>query len=55
MWNQQVVSDLEIGKLDRLIAKAEVDIAANRVRDLDKIIAYAELSPELRHYFFGMS
>jgi hypothetical protein len=38
MWDQQIVSDLETGKLDCLIAKAEADIAANRVRDLDEVL-----------------
>jgi hypothetical protein len=32
MWE----ADFESGKLDRLIAQAEADIAANRVRDLDE-------------------
>ncbi|TFI53746.1 hypothetical protein BLD44_011990 [Mastigocladus laminosus UU774] len=34
IWDQQIKTDLESGKLDRLIAKAEVDIAANRVQDI---------------------
>jgi hypothetical protein len=38
MWDQQLTSDLETGKLDRLIAKVESDIAANRVRDLDEVL-----------------
>ncbi|PMB11792.1 hypothetical protein CEN49_00835 [Fischerella thermalis CCMEE 5273] len=33
MWDQQIETDLASGKLDRLIAKAEADIAANRVQD----------------------
>lgn len=38
MWEQQIESDLESGKLDRLIAQAEADIAANRARDMDEVL-----------------
>lgn len=38
MWDRQIEADLESGKLDNLIAKAEADIAANTVRDLDEIL-----------------
>lgn len=38
MWDQQIEADLVSGKLDKLIAKAEADIAANRVRDLDEVL-----------------
>jgi hypothetical protein len=31
MWDRQVEADLVAGKLDKLIAKAETDIAAKRV------------------------
>ena len=31
-------SDFTAGKLDRLIAKAESDIANNKVRDLDEVL-----------------
>lgn len=34
-WDKQIEADLASGKLNRLIAKAETDIAANNVRDLD--------------------
>ncbi len=34
MWDKQIENDLTSGKLDRLIAKAEADIAENRVRDM---------------------
>lgn len=37
MWDRQIETDLKSGKLDKLIAKAEADIAANRVRDIDEI------------------
>ncbi len=37
-WDQQLVTDLDSGKLDRLIAKAEAEIAANSVRDLDEVL-----------------
>jgi hypothetical protein len=37
IWDRQIESDLASGKLDRLIARAEADIAANRVKDLDEV------------------
>ncbi len=37
-WDQQIEEDLTSGKLDNLIAKAEADIAANNVRDIDEIL-----------------
>jgi len=37
-WDQQIADDLTSGKLNKLIAKAEADIAANRVRDINEII-----------------
>ena len=37
-WDRQLEADLAAGKLDRLIARAEADIAANRVRDLDEAL-----------------
>jgi hypothetical protein len=37
-WDRQIEADFESGKLDNLIAKAEADIAANKVRDLDAIL-----------------
>jgi hypothetical protein len=38
VWDQQIADDLTSGKLDKLIAKAEADIAANRVRDINEIV-----------------
>lgn len=38
VWDRQIEADLGSGKLDKVIAKAEADIAANRVRDLDEIL-----------------
>ncbi|WP_228060041.1 hypothetical protein [Plectonema radiosum] len=38
MWDKQIENDLTSGKLDRLIAKAEADIADNRVRNIDEIL-----------------
>jgi hypothetical protein len=38
MWDKQIKNDLTSGKLDRLIAKAEADIADKRVRDIDEIL-----------------
>lgn len=40
MWDRQIETDLVSGKLDKLITKAEADIAANRVRDLDEVLHY---------------
>ncbi|WGV25864.1 hypothetical protein [Halotia branconii] len=37
MWDQQIADDLASGRLNNLIAIAEADIAANRVRDLDEV------------------
>ncbi len=37
-WDRQIEADLGSGKLDKLIAKAEADIAANRVRSLDEVL-----------------
>lgn len=37
-WDQQIATDFASGKLDKLIAKAEADIAANNVRNLDEIL-----------------
>jgi hypothetical protein len=37
MWDRQIEADLVSGKLDKLIAKAEADIAANRVEGLNEI------------------
>lgn len=38
MWDSQIEGDLASGKLDRLIAQAEVDIATNNVRDLSEVL-----------------
>ncbi len=38
MWDRQIEADLASGKLDKLIARAEEDIAANRVRSLDQVV-----------------
>ncbi len=38
MWDRQIEVDLASGKLDRLIAQAEEEIAANNVRDLDEVL-----------------
>lgn len=37
-WDNQIKNDFKEGKLDRLIAKAEADIKANNVRNLDEVI-----------------
>ncbi|NJN59941.1 MAG: hypothetical protein HC879_21885 [Leptolyngbyaceae cyanobacterium SL_5_9] len=38
MWDQQIKADVASGKLDRFIAQAEEDIAANNVRDLNEVL-----------------
>ncbi len=38
MWDRQIEADAASGKLDKLIAKAEVDIATNQVRSLDEVV-----------------
>ena len=37
-WDRQIEEDLATGKLDALIGKAEADIAANKVRNIDEIL-----------------
>ena len=37
-WEQQMAADLAAGKLDALIAKAEADITAHQVRDLNEVL-----------------
>ncbi len=37
-WDQQIVSDLAAGKLNKLIQQAESDIEAGHVRDLDEVL-----------------
>jgi len=37
-WDRQLEEDVATGRLDTLIAKAEADIAANNVRDLDEVL-----------------
>ncbi len=37
-WDRQIETDLVSGKLDKLIAKVEADIAANRVKNLDVVL-----------------
>jgi len=39
LWDRQLETDLESGKLDHLIAKAEKDIAADRVKELTELIS----------------
>jgi hypothetical protein len=38
MWDRQIETDLVSGKLDHLIASAEADISANRVKHLDEVL-----------------
>lgn len=38
MWDRQLETDLESGTLDALIAKAEDDIAAGRIKELNEVL-----------------
>jgi hypothetical protein len=38
MWDRQIESDLELGRLDRPIARAEADIANSRLKPLDEVL-----------------
>lgn len=40
IWDREIEADFQSGKLNNLIAKAEADIAANRVRDLDEVLRH---------------
>ena len=37
-WDKQLEADLEAGKLNKFLAKAESDIEANLVRDLNEVV-----------------
>jgi hypothetical protein len=37
-WDREIEADFGAGKLDRLIAKAESDIANNNVKNLDEVL-----------------
>jgi hypothetical protein len=37
-WDREIEADFGAGKLDRLIARAESDIANNNVRNLDEVL-----------------
>ena len=37
-WDREIEADFGAGKLDRLIARAELDIASNNVRNLDEVL-----------------
>ncbi len=36
-WDQEIAADLESGKLDHLIAHAELDISANRLKSMNEV------------------
>ncbi|MGF1490873.1 MAG: hypothetical protein ACFBSC_00125 [Microcoleaceae cyanobacterium] len=40
-WDRQIEADLLLGKLDKLIARAERDILDNEVRDLNEVLPNA--------------
>lgn len=40
-WEKQMKADLEAGKLDNLIARAEADIETNTVKELDEILYHS--------------
>jgi hypothetical protein len=37
-WDAQIEEDVKSGRLDHLIAQAEADIAAGRVKPLDEVL-----------------
>jgi hypothetical protein len=37
-WDREIEANFGAGKLDRLIARAELDIANNNVRNLDEVL-----------------
>ena len=37
-WDAQIEEDIKAGRLDHLIAQAEVDIAAGRTKPLDEVL-----------------
>jgi hypothetical protein len=37
-WDNQIEEDIKAGRLNDLIAQAEADIAAGRVKPLDKVL-----------------
>lgn len=37
-WDREIEADAKAGRLDKLIERAEADIAASRVKQLDEII-----------------
>ncbi|MBJ7900285.1 MAG: hypothetical protein GC158_10285 [Cyanobacteria bacterium RI_101] len=37
-WDRQIESDLDSGKLERLISSVQDDISANRVKPLDEVL-----------------
>ena len=38
MWDRQIEADLVSGKLDHLIDRAEADIAANKIKNLNEVL-----------------
>lgn len=37
-WDRQIEADAKSGRLDKLIQRAEADIATNRVKPLDEVL-----------------
>jgi hypothetical protein len=37
IWDQEMTADLESGKLDHLIAHAELDTSASRLKSIDEV------------------
>ncbi|MEM8716236.1 MAG: hypothetical protein AAGE92_10755, partial [Cyanobacteria bacterium P01_G01_bin.4] len=44
VWDRQIEEDLQLGKLDQLISRAEADIAAGNVRELDESFTEFEMN-----------
>jgi hypothetical protein len=38
LWDREIAADLESGRLDRLIEKAEGNIKTNQVKDLNEVL-----------------
>lgn len=37
-WDRQIEADAKTGRLDKLLQRADADIAANRVKPLDEVL-----------------
>lgn len=37
IWDQEMTADLESGKLDHIISRAELDISANKLKSMNEV------------------